>query len=279
MPEYLLYNGSFYKSDKPLIAADNRGLRYGDGLFETMKVKDKKIYFSTWHCERLFHGMQMLGFEPPAYFSPEYLLGQVNELCRKNGHSNARVRINIVRGNGGLYDPENHFPNCIIQSSPLPGSNYQFNETGLVTGIYNDAKKSVDSFSNLKSNNYLPYLMAALHAKKQRWNDALLLNSAGNICDTTIANIFIVKNEIVLTPPLTDGCIAGIMRRHLVENLPVQGFALQEKTISIQDLLAADEVFLTNSIRGIQWVQNCDAANYSCKLGSVVYDKLLKSMD
>jgi len=279
MHEYLLYNGSFYKSDKPLIAADNRGLRYGDGLFETMKVKGKKICFSNWHFERLFHGMQMLGFEPPAYFTPEYLLNQVNELCRKNGHINARVRMNIVRGNGGLYDPENHFPNCIIQSWPLPESEYRLSENGLLTGIYHGAKKSIDNFSNLKSNNYLPYLMAALYAKKQQWNDALLLNSEGNICDATVANIFIIKNEIVLTPPLTDGCIAGIMRRYLVENLPLQGFKFRENTIAVQDILAADEVFLTNSIRGMRCVQSCDGASYSRKLSTAIYESLLKNID
>jgi len=278
MQDYLLYNGSFYKSDQPLVTADNRGLRYGDGLFETIKVKDKKIYFSDWHCERLFHGMQLLGFEPPAYFTPAYLLSQVNELCKKNGHINARVRVNIVRGNGGLYDPENHFPNCIIQSWPLPESQYQLNEAGWVTGVYQEAKKSIDSFSNLKSNNYLPYLMAAQYAKKQQWNDALLLNSEGNICDASIANIFIVRNGLVLTPPLTDGCIAGIMRRYLAENMVLQGFEFREKTISVEDLLTAEEVFLTNTIRGIRWVQGCKNATYVSKLSTAIYTRLLKNM-
>jgi branched-chain amino acid aminotransferase len=279
MQDYLLYNGSFYKDDQPLVTADNRGLRYGDGLFETIKVKDKKIYFGGWHCERLFQGMQLLGFEPPAYFTPGYLLSQVNELCKKNNHLNARVRVNIIRGNGSLYDPESHFPNCIIQSWPLPESKYHLNEDGLVTGIYLDAKKSIDSFSNLKSNNYLPYLMAALYAKKHQWNDALLLNSEGNICDATIANIFIVKNGIVLTPPLTDGCIAGIMRRYLAENLAQQGFEFREETISVEDLLNAEEVFLSNTIRGIRRVQSCKNSTYGTKLGTAIYTRLLKNME
>jgi branched-chain amino acid aminotransferase len=279
MQDYLLYNGSFYEAGQPLVTADNRGLRYGDGLFETIKVKNQEICFSNWHCERLFAGMQLLGFEPPAYFTAEHLLSQVNELCKKNTHTNARVRINIFRGNGGLYDPENHFPNCIIQSWPLNSSEYQLNENGLVTGIYHAAKKSIDGFSHLKTNNFLPYLMAAQYARQQQWNDALLLNSNNTVCDASIANIFIVKNGIVYTPALTDGCIAGVMRRYLIQNLSRMSIELREESISTEDLLHADEVFLSNTMQGIRWVKNCATGKYCNKLSTDIYRNLLKDME
>jgi branched-chain amino acid aminotransferase len=278
MSDYLLYNGSFYKNNELLITADNRGLRYGDGLFETLRFKDDKIFFTDWHFERLFYGLKLLQFELPGFFTAQYLTGLVISLCKKNQHKCARIRINIVRGNGGLYDAENHFPNCIIQSWALPDEGFYLNENGFITGIYNDAKKVADNFSNLKNNNFLPYTMGALYAKKNKWNDALILNTAGRICDSTIANIFIVKNEIIYTCPLTEGCVAGIMRKYLLENLQQNGFAIKEKEIFVQDLNEADEVFLTNVIKGIRWVSHCGDTVYKNSLTNSIFNKLLKNL-
>jgi branched-chain amino acid aminotransferase len=276
MSDFLLYNGSFYNSTEPIITADNRGLRYGDGLFETFKTTGETIHFMDWHFERLFTGLKLLQFEIPAYFTPSYLAGLVNSLCAKNGHYTARIRINIIRGNGGLYDPENHFPNCIIQSWPLPDAGFALNQNGLVAGIYEDAKKPMDAFSNIKSNSYLPYTMAALYAKKQLWNDAFILNTADRICDTSIANVFIIKNEILYTCPLNEGCVAGIMRRYLLERLPVLGFTVRETEISVANLQSADEVFLTNAIKGIRWVSHCETTVYTNHFTTSIFKKLFK---
>ncbi len=278
MNDYLLYNGHFYKNSEPLITANNRGLRYGDGLFETMKWVNGHTQLAAFHFERLFNGLRLLQFDLPAYFTAQWLAGQAEALCKKNGHNIARVRINIIRGNGGLYDPENHSPNCIIQSWALPDASFRLNENGLVTGIYQEARKTMDAFSAIKSNNYLPYTMAALYAKKNRWNEALLLNAAGRVCDATIANVFIIKNEIIYTCPLQEGCVAGIIRRFLIENLPLNGFHFHEKQISVEDLLAADEVFLSNSIKGISWVRECNQSTYTNNLTTAIHSKLLKKM-
>ena len=276
MTDYLLYDGRFYGNDEPLVTADNRGLRYGDGLFETLKFSGGEILMKEWHLERLFRGMDLLQFECPALFTPAQLAGQVAVLCKKNKHTTARVRINIFRGNGGLYDPENHAPHCIIQSWSLPGKDFELNENGLVAGIYTAAKKSVDAFSHLKSNNYLPYAMAALHAKNQQWNEAFLLNTAARICDATIANIFIIKNNTIYTPSLQEGCVEGIMRRFLLENLPLHGFRVKEASISPEDLLAADEVFVTNAVRGLRWVKECGPGKYTNRITTQIFARLLK---
>ena len=123
--------------------------------------------------------------------------------------------------------PENHFPNCIIQSWPLEQEGFQLNENGLVTGIYSSARKTMDSFSNIKSNNYLPYAMAALHSKKQKWNDAFLLNTNGTICDSTIANVFIIKDDIILTPPAGRRLYRRYHEKVSADHLPATGYSLQ----------------------------------------------------
>jgi branched-chain amino acid aminotransferase len=278
MTDYLLYNGSFHKNSDALVTANNRGLRYGDGLFETFRVTGSDIHFGDWHFERLFSGMKLLQFDMPGHFTTEYLAAQVATLCKKNRHAHARIRINITRGDGGLYDPENHLPNCIIQSWELPAGGFHLNENGLVTGIYKDARKTTDAFCNIKSNNYLPYTMGALHAKRNKWNDAFILNTTGRVCDATIANVFTVKDGVIYTCPLTEGCVAGITRKYLLQNLAKNGFVVKEQDMTVDDLLAADEIFLTNSIKGIRWVSYCEDNAYKNEITAQVFSKLLKSL-
>ena len=257
------YNGKIYPEGSPIIGADNRGLRYGDGLFETIKMKNGKLLFEDEHFARLWKGMKVLEFDIPKHFTVEVLQKEISALAQKNGHEGAaRIRLNIIRGDGGLYDAKNHLPAYIIQSWPLAQGNGEWNSNGLVLGIYEAAKKSCDILSNLKHNNYLPYVLAALTAKKEKWNDAIVLNTHGRICDTTIANIFIIKDNMVYTPSLQEGCVAGIMRRAVIQNLLESNWQVVEKEIAITDLLEAEEVFLTNSMYDIRWVQ---------RIGDIVY--------
>lgn len=258
-----------------MITADNRGFRYGDGLFETMKLIRGKILFSNEHFARLWKGMQLFQFVLPKLFDPEMLEEQIMELVKKNGHdAAARIRLMVFRGEGGLYDAVNHTPNFIIQSWPLPEGTGELNSNGLVLGIYEGAKKSCDMFSNLKHNNYLPYIMAALQAKKEKWNDAIVLNNFNRVCDTTIANIFTIKNGEIITPALTEGCIAGITRARVIETLKKEGLAIAEKAITCGEILEADEVFLTNSIHQIRWVKQIGNTNFDNSHVQKIYSLL-----
>jgi len=276
---YFNYNGKILKETSPVIGADNRGLRYGDGLFETMKMKNGKIVFEDEHFARLWKGLAILQFDIPKHFTTEVLQQQIASLAKKNGHEkSARVRLNIVRGDGGLYDIKNNAPNYIIQTWPISNSHNEWNSNGLVVGIYEAAKKSCDILSNLKHNNYLPYVLAALHAKRQQWNDAIVLNVSGRICDTTIANIFIIKHHIVYTPSLNEGCVAGIMRKMLIRQLIADNCSLVEKELSIEELLNADEAFLTNSLYNIKWVQRIGEVTYRNTMTQKIFADILPTI-
>jgi len=260
---YFNFNGKIYAANTSTIGPENRGLRYGDGLFETIKMSNGKLLFEDDHFARLWKGLKVLQFDIPKHFSPDSLQEQILALAAKNNHlTSARIRLNVFRGDGGLYDAVNHAPNYFIQSWQLPENNGDLNSNGLVLGIYAEVKKTYDILSNLKHNNYLLYVMSALHAKKEKWNDAIILNSANRICDTTIANIFIIKDEIIYTPPLTEACVAGVMRDYIVRNSKSSGFELIEKELTEEDVLNADEVFITNTIRNIQWVQSINDKTY-----------------
>ena len=276
---YFNYNGKIFKEGSPIIGADNRGLRYGDGLFETMKMKNGQLVFEDEHFARLWKGLKVLQFEIPKHFTVDSLRQEIITLAKKNGHeAAARIRLNIIRGDGGLYDAKNQLPNFIIQTWQLPEGNGQWNGNGLVLGIYEEVKKSCDILSNIKHNNYLPYVMAALHAKKEKWNDAIVLNTKLRICDTTIANIFIVKDNIVYTPSLSEGCVAGIMRKIIIKKLMDSAWQLVEKDLTIDDLLDADEVFLTNSIYNLRWVQSIGDSVYQPTISKQIYSEIIQTI-
>ncbi len=251
-------NGKIIPAEEPALLATNRSYRYGDGLFETMKIIQGKIVLSSLHFERLLTGLALLKFEIPKLFTVEKLQQEILQLCKKNRCDQlSRVRLSVFRGNGGIYDDTGELQ-YIIECWPVNESVNNINENGLVIDIYPDAKKSCDIFSNLKSANFLPYAMAALYAKENKLNDCLLLNTTGNIADSTIANVFVIKDRIMITPALSEGCINGVMRRKILElqsQIPGLGLHIKESVLSTEDLVNADEIFLTNAMNGIRWVR------------------------
>ena len=277
---YFNYNGKLFTDNTAVISIVSRGLRYGDGLFETIKCINGRLLLVDEHFARLWKGMGVLQFEIPRHFTPDKLEEAIITLSKKNGHDTAaRVRLTVTRGDGGLYDAVNHFPNYSIETWPLTDAKTTgLNSNGLVLGIYTEIKKSCDILSNLKHNNYLPYVMAALHAKKQKWNDAIVLNSEGRVTDTTIANIFFIKDEKIFTPALEEGCVAGVMRKAVVKQLMVDGWQMTERAVTIEDIMNADEVFLTNSIYDIRWVQRIGDKEYSNLITQKIYTTILPTI-
>ncbi len=260
---YFNFNGKIYEENKPVIGVSNRGLRYGDGLFETIKYKNNELILVDEHFARLWKGMQLLQFDIPKLFTPERIHQQTIELLKKNKQNSSRVRLTIIRGDGGIYDAVNHAPNYIIQTWSLDTDHTSLNENGLQLCIYPGAKKMIDLFSNIKHNNYLPYFMGALFAKEHHCNDAILLNNYERICDSTIANIFIIKNEIIYTPSLDEGCVSGVMRKFIIQHMAPSGYSIIETEITKEMLLEADEVFLSNSMYNIRWVAALADKSYS----------------
>lgn len=262
--EFLVFNGKYFTGESALVSVNSRGLKFGDGLFETMKSINSHVEMIDDHFARLWKGLDTLQFKLSTHFTPDKLEEEMLALLQKNGHlKTARIRITVFRGDGGLYDAVNHIPNYLIQTFELAQGNITWNSNGLILGIYTDVKKSCDILSNLKHNNFLPYSMAALHAKEQKWNDAVLLNTHNRICDSTIANIFLIRNAIIYTPALEEGCIAGVMRKCIIKKLTALNYKVKEAEISVDDLLSAEEVFLTNSIYNIRWVQQIGDSKFA----------------
>ncbi|MET0636394.1 MAG: aminotransferase class IV [Chitinophagaceae bacterium] len=266
------YNGKIMQDDQPLFLAANKSYRYGDGLFETMKVSHGKILLEDLHFARLFSSLELLQLRLPAFFNREKIVGAILRLCELNKASNlARVRLSFFRGNGGLLEGTDE-AKYLLEVWPLEPSVHEWSINGLELGIYPDARKSCDLFSPLKTSSFLPYVQAARYARANKWNDCLVLNTWGRICDSTIANVFLVKNGQLFTPPLDEGCIDGVMRRFLKTYLADNDLVLEEKGITISDLEEADEVFLTNCIRGIRWVGRIGDEKYSYQISRQLHE-------
>lgn len=272
---FLSLDGKMVQSGRPLILPDNRSFRYGDGFFETMRMERGKIRLQQFHMERLFASLALLGFHPPAYFTPVYLLDRIGELAQKNQHLGlTRIRVTIYRGEGGLYDTGNHFPHHLIQTWNLDPVVDQLNENGFEMGVFPDAKKVCDVFSHVKSNNFLAYAMAAIWVKQQQLNEAVLLNPYGGVADATIANIFIVKNGSVKTPALTEGPVGGVMRRYLLQKLQDENIPVEETRLTPEDLYQASEIFLSNAIYGIRWVKQFEGNQYGNQFAKMLHKKI-----
>lgn len=272
MENFVNYNGKISNGNERMIKSHDHSYRYGDGLFETLKVVEGNILYREHHFERLFVGLKILKFIIPSIFTKQGLDEEVNELCKKNKCEKlARVRISVSRGNGGLYDCDNKF-SYLIECWPL--ENEGLNENGLVIDIYPYARKSIDTFSNLKSANYLSYVMAAVWAKENKLNEALIMNSKERICDATISNVFWVKDGKLFTLPLSEGCVDGIMRRNLLEI----NTTISQELLTENILLNADEVFLTNVITGIRWVGQFREKKYTNKIAGKLFAEITRTI-
>lgn len=276
MDLFININGEVKTNNERVLLAGNHSYRYADGLFETIKVENGKIKLVQYHFERLFNSIKILKFEPPVLFTREKICEEIIQLCRKNiCEKLGRVRLSVSRGNAGIYDCDDKFQ-YLIECWPLEESVNMFNEAGLIIDIFPDARKSIDKFSNLKSANYLPYVMAAVWAKENKLSDALLLNTNERICEATMANVFWVKGGTLFTPPLNEGCIAGVIREYLIDHATELEIEIMEKELYFSELETADEIFLTNAISGIRPVKKFRNKNYQCNISKKIFNKLIR---
>lgn len=237
----------------------NRSFKYGDGLFETIRVINAKVVFLKEHFERLSNGFETLYFDKPEDFSADWLEQKILNFIEEQNTANLsswRVRITFWRNSPGFYYPENNTIAWEIETSALNQNCFLLNEKGLEIGIYPDVKIAPDILSGIKSCSALPYVMAAMHKKKMAWDDALLLNLNGGIAEASSSNIFILKNGQLLTPSATEGPVQGVCRRIIIESALELGLELIEGHLKTEDLYHADEIWLSNAISGIRWVKN-----------------------
>ncbi len=268
---YVNLNGRILKEAEAHFPVAAWSLRFGYGLFETMLVQDGRIRLAHYHWERLTRSMETLGWSfPPHFGSSDLEEAVLRTVAHNNMQAACRVRLQLFTGRSGLFDQEPHTSQFLVECMEVQPAALVWNENGLMLGISNSVRKSTDMLANLKTTNTLLYTLAADEAKRHKWNDALILNSHERLAESTIANLFIINGKQVITPPLSEGCIAGTLRRFLIENIP----GIRESPITSQDLASASEVFLVNAVRGIKWVGEISGVRYQNRLTKEIYESL-----
>lgn len=253
----IVYNGTYIPENEKDFSFSNRAFLYGDSIFETFRVENRTVLFFEEHLERLVEGMQILKYNIPEKFTilSNLLKEEINGLLNRNKvFKSSRVRITVYRNAGGLYTPETNDIDYIITFLKLNTKAFSLNSDGLQIAIFPEIKKPINLFSPFKTGNSLIYTLAGVYKKEIGVDDCLILNEKNKITEAVSSNVFIVKNKTLITPPLYDGCIKGIMRKKIIELAKTSKITVIEQSISEEDLFQSEEIFLTNSISGIQWV-------------------------
>lgn len=274
--QYCILNGHLISIYEPSVPFNNRAFRYGDALFESIRVCNNKIMFLKDHLTRLKLGMTVLRMNLPAEFTSENLAELISGLLKKNEDlPNARIRLTVFRNGGGYYAPESNDISFLIESTAMAGP-YELNQKGIWVDIYADIKKSINKLSNIKSANALLYVMAGVAKQSMKLDECLLINENGTICEAISSNVFVVKNGTLFTSPLSEGCVAGIMRKQVMHLANENRILTFESPLTMYTLLNGDEVFLTNSIQGLQWVGQYKDRFYTNKLSQFFHEKLME---
>lgn len=271
---HCILNGHLISIYEPGVTFANRAFRYGDSLFETIRLCNNKIMFLRDHINRVKLGMTVMRMNVPAEFNTENIQELIIHLLKHNTHApNARIRLTVFRNEGGFYTPETNDISFLIESDEIQGE-YTLNQRGHWVDIYADIKKPLHKLSNLKTGNALLYIMAGLSKQSMKLDDCLLVNENGSICEAISSNLFVVKNGTIYTPPLNEGCVAGIMRKQVMHLAAESKILTFESNISTYTLMNADEVFLTNAIKGVQWVGQFKDKFYTNKMAVFFNEKL-----
>ena len=269
-------NGSLLPNAQNLFKSGNRAFLYGDQLFETLRFQDGKLMFWEDHYFRIMGGACMLRMEIPQYLNIEFLENEIIKTLKASNlfKYDSRARLSFYRSDGGFYLPTNRSLQYLIEVDKLNEKSLCFNNKGLIIDVFHDHLKPSHTLSNLKGGNSLISVLSSIFANENDLDEAIILNSESNICETTASNVFIVTDKHLITPPISSGCVNGIIRKQIIENASLWGYTIKEKNIKSFELIKADEVFLTNSIKWIQWVGSYKKRTYTNDISSDLFKKL-----
>ena len=280
METYLNFNGKLVPAHDVKIPYHNRAFRYGDGFFETIRSFRSKPLWMQQHFDRMKKSAQVLKFSLPVNATSDFFSQKISELLQANGHiAGARVRLSIFRDAGGFYRPDGDQSGFLIESLALKNEKYIMNKEGLVAGIFDEIRKPVNPLSSIKSSNALLYILASVFASENGWNDALILNSEGFLAEATSSNIFMVKDGRIYTPDLSQSCVEGVMRRNILSILSREGYIIHECSLLPDDLFNVDEVLLSNTISGVQWLKGFEHKRYYHEISSRIIELINAEMD
>ena len=246
------FNGTL-QDNSTLYIETNRGFLFGDAVFETVKIVNSKIVFLEEHYLRLMASMRICRMEIPMLLTMEYFEEQIVSLLQALKIVNARVRFTVFRDSEGYYTPNSNDVKFVIMANELNNTFYSFSNEPYEVELFKDFHLSKHLLSTIKTNNKMIHTLAGIFAKENDYQNCLLINEDKNIVEAIQANIFMKMGDVISTPPISEGCQNGILRKQIIKLISKNtNIKFEEKPISPFDLQKADELFLTNVIIGIQ---------------------------
>jgi branched-chain amino acid aminotransferase len=269
------FNGEILPADANILA-NNRAFLYGDGVFETVKIIDGKILFSEDHYFRLMSSMRVVRMEIPMDFTLEYFEKQILALAKANDcSSSARARITVYRNEGGFYLPQNRNISFLITAMPLESTIYKIGKEVYEVDLYKDFYITAQLLSSIKTTNKIINITGSIFADENGLDNCLLLNDSKNVVEALQGNLFMLMENRLITPPVSEGCLNGIMRKHVMALArKMENIEVIEELISPFDLQKADELFVTNVIMGIQPITKYRKKEYKAELANELLVKL-----
>jgi branched-chain amino acid aminotransferase len=265
MNKFILHNHDLLREDSFSLKINNRSFLYSDGFFESIKVINSRCFNLETHFNRITKTAEL--FKMKISFSFSELQSLLDNLIVKNKIVGGSVRMVFYRDSEGKYFPEEN-KMCFVAETETSLNGFNINKNGLNLGIFTDIRKDKSKYSNCKTTNAVISVLASIYAKENNWDDCLLLNTENNIIESSNSNLFIVKGDRIITPPIADGCVDGTMRSFIKNQ-----FDVEEESISKEDLFSVDDVFLTNAIKGVRWAESFNEKKYqSHKVARLVFD-------
>ncbi|RIV45986.1 aminotransferase class IV [Flagellimonas pelagia] len=271
------FNGTLFPQEKEILTADNRGLKYGDALFETLRCVNGALFFWEDHYFRLMASMRILRMEIPMEFTLEFLEEEIKRTISANDEDTGatRVRLTVFRKDGGLYTPATNDVSYVIETSTLESPFYLMDDSPYEVELFKDFYVNKDMLSNLKTSNRVLHVVASVFSKENGYANCLLVNTDKQVVEAINGNLFVVKGNQIKTPPLSDGCLDGIIRKKLMEIISSsEEWELLEESISPFELQKADEMFITNSIQGIQPISKYRKKEFGSSVAKGLVGKL-----
>jgi branched-chain amino acid aminotransferase len=274
-----LINNTIVDENTPFFTPKSRGYRYGDGFFESCKLANGRILQLPLHGDRIRKSALLLKLHLPTWWDEISWETSVLKACKDAKMDAARIRLTIFRDAEGLYTPTNSNVCMVTEINAETGIGpYQWKEEGLHIGTYKELVKNSNYTSTLKTCSALIYTLAGIYAKEHGLDDVVIFNEFGRPCESVSSNIFVVKGEFLLTPPISEYCIDGVMRKVIMQLADAYGYSLQERPISEIDLSASEEIFTTSATRGISWVADYQGKKLKNTVSRVLFEQLVKSI-
>ena len=247
------FNGTLVSQDATILT-QNRGFLYGDAVFETVKVIDSRILFLEDHYFRLMSSMRVVRMEIPMNFTMEYFEDQILSLVKINRLSDSsRARITVYRNDGGYYLPKNNNVSFLIHAVALENASYSIEKREYEVDLYKDFYVTKQLLSSIKSTNKIINITGSIYADENGLDNCILMNDSKNVVEALQGNIFMLLGDKLITPPVSEGCLNGVMRKQILGLAKkIKQLEVVEEVISPFDLQKADELFITNVIKGIQ---------------------------